>query len=58
MGIIVYSLLWVMQDLYHQPFHRLGFKTECAPAIGGDGNARPMTDENSTNATAPQRFRL
>ena len=47
-----------MQDSYHQPFHRLGFKTECAPAIGGDGNARPMTDENSTNATAPQRFRL
>eukprot|EP00439_Symbiodinium_sp_Y106_P002671 s7828_g1.t1 len=29
------------------------FKTECAPAIGGDGNARPMTDENSTNATDP-----
>ena len=24
MGIMVYSLLWVMQDLYHQPYH-LGF---------------------------------
>ena len=21
MGIMVYSLLWVMQDLYHQPYH-------------------------------------
>ena len=20
MGIVVYSLLWVMQDLYHQPY--------------------------------------
>ena len=20
MGILVYSLLWVMQDLYHQPY--------------------------------------
>ena len=22
MGIVVYSLLWVMQDLYHQPYGR------------------------------------
>ena len=21
MGIMVYSLLWVMQDLYYQPYH-------------------------------------
>ena len=21
MGIMVYSLLWVMQDSYHQPYH-------------------------------------
>ena len=21
MGIMVYSLFWVMQDLYHQPYH-------------------------------------
>ena len=21
MGIVVYSLLWVMQDLYHQPYY-------------------------------------
>ena len=25
MGIMVYSLLWVVQDLYHQPFG-LGFR--------------------------------
>ena len=24
MGIMVYSLLWAIQDLYHQPFHSLG----------------------------------
>ena len=24
MGVMVYSLLWVMQDLYHQP-HVVGF---------------------------------
>ena len=23
MGIVVYSLLWVMQDLYHQPYQEL-----------------------------------
>ena len=23
MGIMVYSLLWVMQDLYHQPYHSI-----------------------------------
>ena len=23
MGIMVYPLLWVMQDLYHQPYHPL-----------------------------------
>ena len=22
MGVMVYSLLWVMQDLYHQPYHQ------------------------------------
>ena len=22
MGILVYSLLWVMQDFYHQTFHK------------------------------------
>ena len=21
MGVMVYSLLWVLQDLYHQPYH-------------------------------------
>ena len=21
MGIMVYSLIWVVQDLYHQPYH-------------------------------------
>ena len=21
MGILVFSLVWVMQDLYHQPYH-------------------------------------
>ena len=25
MGIMVYSLLWVMQGLYHQQYHSLGF---------------------------------
>ena len=23
MGILEYSLLWVMQDVYHQPYHAL-----------------------------------
>ena len=30
MGIMVYSLLWVMQDLYHQPY--LGVKGSSASA--------------------------
>ena len=25
MGNMVYSLLWVMQDLYHQPYDSFGF---------------------------------
>ena len=35
-GIMVYSLLWVMQDLYHQPFEGvepLGFRV--FPTDGG-----------------------
>ena len=41
MGIRVYSLLWVMQDLYHQPYVFLG-PTFCFPdldfeALGSEG---------------------
>ena len=33
MGILVYSLLWAMQDLYHQPYHKpeAGTKPEAGP---------------------------
>ena len=35
MGIMVYSLLWVMQDLYHQPYLKaLGPKTLLYEASG------------------------
>ena len=27
MGIMVYSLLWVMQDLYHQPYPSVELRT-------------------------------
>ena len=30
MGIMVYSLLWVMQDLYHQPYD---YKSFIAPSL-------------------------
>ena len=31
MGVMVYSLFWVLQDLYHQPYHE-------KPRPNGTGN--------------------
>ena len=31
MGIMVYSLLWVMQDLYHQPYYQPSAKVKAQP---------------------------
>ena len=40
MGIMVYSLLWVMQDFVHQPNHReLHLAIRCRPATGSAQNA-------------------
>ena len=36
MGIMVYSLLWVMQDLYHQPFRA---RVDCVGGLGMLGEA-------------------
>ena len=36
MGIMVYSLLWAMQDLYHQQYHSMAqevYFTERPPAV-------------------------
>ena len=42
MGIMVYSLLWVMQDLYHQPY--IGTRTNGALALGFSGQLDPGRD--------------
>ena len=42
MGIMVYSLLWVMQDLYHQPYVKTfdpKIRTTCMLGALGEGQA-------------------
>ena len=39
MGIMVYSLLWVMQDLHHQPY------------FAHARTSKVLTDERSSNAS-------
>ena len=45
MGIVVYSLLWVMQDVYHQPYHlqNQASRTTLLSLMGAQ-NPKPKTE--------------
>ena len=45
MGIRLYSLLWVMQDFYHQPYH-LGHVVGLHRGNFGQGGATEATGTN------------
>ena len=37
MGIMVYSLLWVVQDFVHQPYHTDPWKSDVSPEFVSEG---------------------
>ena len=56
MGILVYSLLWVMQDLYHQPFSpildAMGFRVQGSSGVyGAPVSLNPKPKHLTTSST-------
>ena len=55
MGIMVYSFLWVVQDLYHQPYHAparpFNLLVQYARARGAKGQALGLHRDYSTPKT-------
>ena len=47
MGIVVYSLLWVMQDIYYQPYHELP-RTPTQRALNLNPSKLPLRNAHAT----------
>ena len=63
MGVMVYSLLWVMQDLYHQPYEApftLNFEPPGLSATGRNASLRAfgMVGSRASGFPAPSRCPL